>query len=256
MYQSFCCVITKKGEVNWKVNPKTHQDLVDGTKEPQIKIMITPDKGYLYPEEGWTLRTDERTYYRWLTGRKIDLCWRAFSEWYKQVYSIINPEEIRNPINPLLISDNNVTEADIYLLKEWAKQWGTTRPSIWNSVCKDVEGYVGISIRASIIQSLGESLGFAIDPYTCSIYFKEGSAIESIKSTIGYAGWDAIRGSVWNAIGAYLDSLFTTYPGRPNMFPECVDLWKRGFVPTFDGDVWRLHSGKKAKIVYEWEMER
>jgi hypothetical protein len=45
----------------------------------------------------------------------------------------------------------------------------------------------------------------------------------------------------------YTEKLNTEgYPFQP-----CVDLWKRGFVVSFDGKVWRLHSGKDAKIVYE-----
>ena len=34
-------------------------------------------------------------------------------------------------------------------------------------------------------------------------------------------------------------------------FISAVKLWKQGLVPSFDGDIWRLHSGKKAKVVFE-----
>ena len=30
-----------------------------------------------------------------------------------------------------------------------------------------------------------------------------------------------------------------------------IKLWKQGLVPSFDGTTWRLHSGKKAKIIFE-----
>ena len=69
---------------------------------------------------------------------------------------------------------------------------------------------------------------------------------------------DSVRGSVWDSIWAYTGSMFPNikkwkyinhkegiYPYQP-----CVDLWKRGFVPSFDGQIWRLHSGKDAKVVY------
>ena len=36
-----------------------------------------------------------------------------------------------------------------------------------------------------------------------------------------------------------------------NPYTPCILLWKRGFVPSFDGTTWRLHSGKEAKIVFE-----
>jgi len=29
-----------------------------------------------------------------------------------------------------------------------------------------------------------------------------------------------------------------------------------GLVPSFDGKVWRLHSGKDAKIIYEWTPDK
>lgn len=43
-----------------------------------------------------------------------------------------------------------------------------------------------------------------------------------------------------------LDDKTKGYP-----FQCVVDLWKQGLVPSFDGKNWRLHSGKKAKIVFK-----
>ena len=34
-------------------------------------------------------------------------------------------------------------------------------------------------------------------------------------------------------------------------FISAVKLWKQGLVPSFDGDIWRLHSGNQAKVVFE-----
>jgi hypothetical protein len=34
-------------------------------------------------------------------------------------------------------------------------------------------------------------------------------------------------------------------------FQPAINLWKKGFVPTFDSKVWRLHTSKDAKIVWE-----
>ncbi len=71
--------------------------------------------------------------------------------------------------------------------------------------------------------------------------------------------WDSVWASVRDSVWAYIGSLFPgikkwkyikhkegEYPFQP-----CVDLWKRGFVPSFDGKIWRLHSGEKAKVVLE-----
>jgi len=73
--------------------------------------------------------------------------------------------------------------------------------------------------------------------------------------------WDSVRDSVW----AYTGSLFKIprskwkytkkikTKGYP--FECCVKLWKQGLVPSFDGTTWRLHSGKKAKVVFEISKE-
>ena len=105
------------------------------------KIEITPDKGYLYPEDKWTLKVDENTTPRWLTKAKKDLCWIAFGKWKEQIYSGINLEEARNPINPLKLPQQEVTEADKELLKKWA--------SVRASVGDSVGASVGDSVRAS-----------------------------------------------------------------------------------------------------------
>ena len=38
-------------------------------------------------------------------------------------------------------------------------------------------------------------------------------------------------------------------------FQSCVDLWKAGFVPSFDGSAWRLHTGEMADVVYEYKVK-
>ena len=227
MCRAFSCVVTKQGDVIWQAGVDSHDELIkkanlnddttDGDLIKFAKIEITPDEGYLYPEDKWTLKVDENTTPRWLTKTKRELCWVAFGKWKEQIYSGVNLEYARNPINPLLLEPGKVTEQDIELLKQWA----SVRDSVWDSVWASV----GASVRASV----------------------------------GGSVWDSVRDSVW----AYIGSLFLfikdwKYAPKTDSYPyqSCVDLWKRSFVPSYDGDVWRLHSGKEAKIVYEWEMER
>jgi hypothetical protein len=38
-------------------------------------------------------------------------------------------------------------------------------------------------------------------------------------------------------------------------FSSNTKLWKMGLVPSFDGKIWRLHTGPKAAIVYEISKE-
>ena len=64
-------------------------------------------------------------------------------------------------------------------------------------------------------------------------------------------------------VWAYISSLFPgiktwkriDHPKGENPFQPCIDLWHRGFVPSFDGKIWRLHAGEKAEIVWEGEID-
>ncbi|GHU48376.1 hypothetical protein FACS1894120_6800 [Clostridia bacterium] len=42
------------------------------------------------------------------------------------------------------------------------------------------------------------------------------------------------------------DTDSTTYP-----YQACAELWKRGFIASFDGENWRLSSGKDGTVVYQ-----
>ena len=53
----------------------------------------------------------------------------------------------------------------------------------------------------------------------------------------------------WASVWAYISS-FLSIEYKYD-FSSCVWLWEHGFVPSFDGKTWRLHSGENASIVYE-----
>lgn len=73
--------------------------------------------------------------------------------------------------------------------------------------------------------------------------------------------WDSVGDSVWDSVWGYIGSLFylkrTQWKYTNNIktksypFQPVVDLWKQGLVPSFDGTFWRLHSGKKAEVVFK-----
>jgi hypothetical protein len=76
---------------------------------------------------------------------------------------------------------------------------------------------------------------------------------------------DSVGGSVWGSVWGYVGSLFylkrkdwkytkkIKCKGYP--FQPAVDLWKMGLVASFDGTTWRLHGGKKAKILWQGTIE-
>jgi hypothetical protein len=149
------------------------------------------------------------------------------------------------PVNPLKIEAGPVTEEEINLLKKWGSVW----VSIWGSVWVSVRDSVWDSVRGSIWGSI------------------RGSVWDSVCDSIRGSVWDNLRGSVedsvWGSVWAYISSLYTSikkweyidHPEGENPFQPCIDLWHRGFVPSFDGKIWRLHAGEKAEIVWEGEIE-
>lgn len=86
--------------------------------------------------------------------------------------------------------------------------------------------------------------------------------IELLKSwgSVWGSVWDSVWDSVWGSVRAYMSSLFPgitkwkyiDHPSGTNPFQPCIDLWHMGLVASFDGTTWRLHTGEKAEIVYEW----
>ena len=86
----------------------------------------------------------------------------------------------------------------------------------------------------------------------------------SVRDSVWGSVWYSVGDSVENSVRAYISSLFPNikdwkhidHKKGVNPFQSCIDLWHRGFVPSFDGTTWRLHSGKKAEIVFEIHKDK
>jgi len=72
---------------------------------------------------------------------------------------------------------------------------------------------------------------------------------DSVGSSVSDSVWESVRASSW----AYFSSFFAIEYKFD--FSPAVNLWEAGLVPAFDGTTWRLHSGTKADVVYEWPPE-
>jgi hypothetical protein len=121
------------------------------------------------------------------------------------------------PIDVRKVNKNDITDEVIMLLKEW--------DSVWYSVQYSVEDSVWNSVRNSVGDSVWESVGDSVGD---SVYAYIGSLFPNITK------WEDIN----HEEGVY-------------PFESGVKLWKKGFVPTYDGDVWRLHQGKDMEVVFE-----
>jgi hypothetical protein len=138
------------------------------------------------------------------------------------------------PVNPLKIEAGPVTDEEIDLLKKWDSVWGSVLDSVRNSIRDSIWDSVRDSVLDSVCDSIRDSVWGSI-----------------IRGSI----WDSVWGSVW----AYISSLYPgiktwkriDHPKGENPFQPCIDLWHRGFVPSFDGKTWRLHAGENAEVVWE-----
>lgn len=82
------------------------------------------------------------------------------------------------------------------------------------------------------------------------------------RAGVGASVWDSVVNSVessvsdvvsWSSIGAYSSTFIDTKYKLD--YSSHNKLWESGLVPIFDGKTWRLHSGKKGKIIYEISAE-
>ena len=62
------------------------------------------------------------------------------------------------------------------------------------------------------------------------------SVWDSVGDSVGTFVWDSVRDSVWAFVSSFFDIQYR-YD-----FSHCVKLWENGYVPSYDGRVWRLHT--------------
>jgi hypothetical protein len=155
-------------------------------------------------------------------------------EWVRKLdfKKIVEPLIIKPIIHPLMLPKvEKVTEEQIDQLKQWASVWDL----VWVSVWVSVRDSVGDSVRASVGVSVGASVGDSVG--------------DSVGVSVGASVGDSVGDSVW----AYISSFFAIKYDHD--LTPCIKLWETGLVPSFDGTTWRLHSGEKADVVYEWTPE-
>ena len=146
--------------------------------------------------------------------------------------TVVEPLIVKPIVNPFKLPKvEKPTDEQIGWLKDWA--------SVGDSVRASVRASVGASVRASVGDSVRASVG--------------DSVWDSVWASIGASVGASVRASVWASVWAYASTFFDIEYDFD--FSSAVKLWESGLVPSFDGTVWRLHSGKNADIVYEWTPE-
>jgi len=148
--------------------------------------------------------------------------------------------EVLFPYNQL-IKKGIVTDKEIELLNKWASIKVSVRDSVWHSVWDSVKNSVVSYVRDSIWVSVRVSVW------------------DSVRASVGDSVWNSIEDSIEDSVWTYLSSLFLNikkwayieHIEGENPYQPCIDLWKSNLIPSFDGKIWRLHTGPKAEIVYE-----
>ena len=165
---------------------------------------------------------------------------------------IVEPLTIKPIVNPFELPEvAEVTAEHLQWLSEWASVWASVRASVRDSVGASVRASIWDSVGDSVWASVGYSVGASV---RASVRDSVGA---SVRTSVRASIWDSVGDSVWasvgysvrDSVGAYMSTFFSVE--YQHNYSSAVKLWESGLVPSFDGKVWRLHTGIDAHVVYE-----
>ena len=159
-------------------------------------------------------------------------------------------------IKPIRPFDLPQREADSDILKLFS-ELKLIHNSVHNSVHTSVHTSVHNSVYDSVYTSVQDSVHDSV--YTSVRDSIHDSVYASVRDLVNFSVRDLVYFTVYDSVHAYIGSLFSPvitnwkycnfkYESYP--FQPYVDLWKMGIVSSFNGVVWRLHSGPKAEVIY------
>jgi len=269
MCKSFSCIITKDKKVYWKLGMDNHHNLVeefkltdntsDENKMKIARIEITPkNNNYLYPDE-WNLQVDERIRPIWFSPAHEDECFKSHKIWLQELNKHLNKKPIIHPFKDVE-TPNRITKKHIKLIKKWDSVGYSVGDSVGYSVGDSVWDSVGYSVVDSVGDSVWDSVGYSVwDSVGYSVgYSVVDSVGYSVGDSVGYSVGDSVRDSVYGYIGSFfnLDNWKNIeHKKGEHPFKSVADLWEMGLVPSFDGNIWRLHGGKKGEVLFEITKE-
>jgi len=149
-------------------------------------------------------------------------------------------DECLYPHNPLLQNPGKPNANIIQLLREWASVWASVTDSVANSVWTSMEHSIGSFVWDSVWDSIGS--------------FVWDSVWDSIGDSIEASVWDSVWDSVWAYVGSLFNGIKTWkyVDHEPGVYPfqSGADLWRLGYVPSYDGTKWRLYAGPDMEVVW------
>ena len=216
MCKAFSCLFMENGEVVWKFAVDSHEDLIKslGARDDGCEQSFVRIE--IPPKNGDYLNPD-----KWIF--KVDQT--DTPKWFKAGYA----EKMCRKAH-----------------KEWLAKLDK------------------ILIHKPIINPFNIDPPKKITKKHISLVEEWASVRASVGDSVGDSVWDSIWDRVRDSVGAYTGSFFNLkrsdwkytdkIKGKGYPFQSCVDLWNMGLVPSFDGEKWRLHGHKDARILWEGEL--
>lgn len=239
--------IDKVSELEEKFNVKTGDDLIAVHMIPKPTSTEEQKYPYLFPASNWalTFTGDEPS---WWTSDLEEKVQTAFKEWKKVAYNF-DLQGFLDYFSTLPSTAQKPTAEDIALLKEWAIYKNSSDSD--TKYAKNGTVWAGDSIWNDAAQYLNDKFGevygqcpgpTAVKGITALGITLDKATEDKVGSSVGekeFLGIWFTNTTEWDATGT------STYP-----YEAIAKLWKKGFIPSFDGTTWRLSSGKDGEIVY------
>ncbi|MDR1400534.1 MAG: hypothetical protein LBJ41_11475 [Treponema sp.] len=255
--QGFVVIVSETGATYWQAgieSSDTIMSLFGLDSGNYLKASVVPDNDktypYLYPDLPWKLVLNGEAPV-WYSPTHEKAVMAAFEEWKAYVYDFDIDGLLgffaNLPAEPVLPK-----EEDILLLREWAafnsgsersgtKGADTRYPWVGSSIWSNAANYLNDAFSDAYGQCPGPTVCHGIEAY---YGITLDTAVEDlIGSSVGEA---ALVGSFFTNTERWQDSGSEVYP-----YQVCADLWRHGFIASFDGVTWRLSSGPEGTVVYE-----
>ena len=269
--------VATKDRVYWSKKTDSHHEIISehGLCESGIRgvnvvpLEITPEGGNLsLPLKDWKFAIDFAGFPRdlpewWDLGKYEAMTRAELKGWAKVKLKGWKVKEAFNPVNPLKQKRDKSLDK-VALLKNWDSVQNSVQNSVRNSVHDSVHDSVQNSVWVSVQNSVWDSVRVSVRVSLQNSVWV--SVQDSVRVSLRVSLRDSVRDSVWASVGdsvwAYIGSLFHNitnwkYCSKDKKRPwhSLRKLWLGGYVPSFDGKIWRLHAGLKAEIVFEISAE-
>ena len=260
-------VITKGPKSWWSEKSDSHTEIItehklhaDGIRGTNIvNVEICPPNGDLsLPLSKWQYKVDQDEVPGWYDEAACEKsCRMELKKWSKCRLTGWKVKEAFNPVNPLLTKRKPKSKKELLsLLQKWDSVCASVRYSVRDSVSASVWASVSDSVRYSVWASVSASVS---DSVRYSVWASVSASVRaSVWASVSASVRDSVSASVWAYTGGLFPNIKTwkhaeklgSCPWKP-----LLELWYAGYLPSYDGTTWRLHTGKNAKVVLEWKHQ-